>query len=318
MSVKKKICEKCKREISYSNFDKHFNSCKKDKKYWFINENNNYECEICHYISSSSGIGNHIKYHFGYKNPNLGHESWSKGLTKETDERIKKNSETFKKHLNEGKFEPSFKGKKHSKETRAKWKSNPNMGGLREGSGRGIKGWYKGFYCRSTWELAWLAYQLEHNIIVEHCYETFEYRFEEKIHRYYPDFIVEGAFIEIKGYRNKNVEAKIKQFPLDKKLILVEGSKEIKPYLEYCEKKYGKEFWKVLFENFNNKQCEKSKRYLRDKAVRDKKETLRLYRVNYLSKVNMNIKGWQKQVALEWNMTECAVRRIARKLNLLT
>ena len=101
-------------------------------------------------------------------------------------------------------------------------------------------------------------------------------------------------------------------------MILVEGSKEIKPYLEYCEKKYGKEFWKVLFENFNNKQCEKSKRYLRDKAVRDKKETLRLYRVNYLSKVNMNIKGWQKQVALEWNMTECAVRRIARKLNLLT
>lgn len=29
---------------------------------------------------------------------------------------------------------------------------------------------------------------------------------------------------------------------------MIEGKKEIKPYLEYVEEKYGKEFWKVLYE----------------------------------------------------------------------
>ena len=37
-------------------------------------------------------------------------------------------------------------------------------GGKRHGSGRGKKGWYKGYYCDSTWELAWVIYQLDHGV----------------------------------------------------------------------------------------------------------------------------------------------------------
>ena len=246
--MKKKLCKKCGREIGISGFKNHYNSCSGIvEKHWFINEKNQYECKICHYISDHSGIGNHVKYHFGYENPNKGHKAWNNGLTKETSEILKMSSEKIKEGYKSGRSTPSFLGKKHSEETRKKWKSNPNMGGLREGSGRGIKGWHKGFYCRSTWELAWLVYQLEHEIKVEHCHDTFEYEFEGKKHRYYPDFIVDGKYIEIKGFRNKNVAAKIEQFPHDKELILVEGKKEIKPYLKYCEEKYGKEFWKTLY-----------------------------------------------------------------------
>ena len=37
-------------------------------------------------------------------------------------------------------------------------------GGYRKGSGRRKKGWYKGFWCDSSWELAWVIYQIEHDI----------------------------------------------------------------------------------------------------------------------------------------------------------
>lgn len=173
---------------------------------------------------------------------------WSRGLTKETSNSLKKQSNTLKERLLNGTIKPSFLGKKHSEETRKKWKENPNMGGLRKGSGRGKKGWYKEFYCRSTWELAWLVYQLDSGIKVDHCHDTFEYEFEGEKHKYYPDFMIGEDYIEIKGFRYPNTKEKINQFPKDKKLIMIEGKKEIKPYLEYVEEKYGKEFWKVLYE----------------------------------------------------------------------
>ena len=43
---------------------------------------------------------------------------WNKGLTKETDERIKKQVDTYKKHLNDCKFTPSFLGKHHTEKTK--------------------------------------------------------------------------------------------------------------------------------------------------------------------------------------------------------
>ena len=69
---------------------------------WKINENE-YECPECHKIFTKSGICSHIicvhtkegrervernkKLHSKHQK---GHVAWNKGLTKETDERIKK------------------------------------------------------------------------------------------------------------------------------------------------------------------------------------------------------------------------------------
>ena len=214
-------------------------------------ENEKCVCKYCGKTYSKKGIGTHIWRTHGqgkeWKKNNENRKAWNKGLKKENNEALKRASETYKKHLKEGLFTPSFKDKKHSLETKEKWKQNPRMGGLRKGSGLGIKGWYKGFYCRSTWELAWLFYQLDSGVQVDKCEQSFEYFYENKKHKYYPDFIVGDTFIEIKGYRDKKVQAKIDQFPENKKLLMIEGKKEIKPYVDYAIEKYGKNFWICLY-----------------------------------------------------------------------
>lgn len=73
-------------------------------------------------------------------------------------------------------------------------------GGYREGSGRSKHGYYKGIYCGSTYELAWVIYQLDHGVIPTRfqgfvtCKETGQ--------KYYPDFIQGRTIIEIKGYES--------------------------------------------------------------------------------------------------------------------
>ena len=37
-------------------------------------------------------------------------------------------------------------------------------GGIKKGSSRGKCGWYNGYWCDSSYELAWIIYQLEFNI----------------------------------------------------------------------------------------------------------------------------------------------------------
>lgn len=124
---------------------------------------------------------------------------------------------------------------------------NKNMGGYRKGSGRGKCGWYKGYWCDSSWELAYVIYNLEHNIVFERNTRKFEYEYEGKKLKYLPDFIKDGKYIEIKGYSNKQWEAKVAQFPKDETLIVLMYN-EMKPYLDYVIKKYGNDYIK-LYEN---------------------------------------------------------------------
>jgi hypothetical protein len=116
------------------------------------------------------------------------------------------------------------------------------LGGYRKGSGRGKQGWYKGFWCDSSWELAWVIYNLDHNIIFEKNWEKFEYIFNGKIHNYIPDFKIKDEFIEIKGYMTEQTEEKIKQFSYKIKLI---GKKDLEPIIKYVEEKYGKDYIKL-------------------------------------------------------------------------
>lgn len=133
-------------------------------------------------------------------------------------------------------------GKHYSEEILNKsFRNNPKQGGIREGSGRGKKGWYKGFYCRSTWELAWLIYELENGSNVEPCKESFEYFLNNKKHKYYPDFKIGDIYYEIKGWHRPDVDAKKEYFPKNKKYILIEGKKEIAKYLKYATDKYGRD-----------------------------------------------------------------------------
>jgi len=112
--------------------------------------------------------------------------------------------------------------------------------------GRGKQGWYKGFYCQSSWELAWVIYALDHNINFKRNTEGFEYEFEAKKHKYYPDFIVGNtSYVEVKGYNSKQWKAKQEQFQHTLEIV---DRKKIKPYLDYAIGKYGKDFITV-YEN---------------------------------------------------------------------
>ncbi len=112
-------------------------------------------------------------------------------------------------------------------------------GGFKEGSSRGKSGWYKGYWCDSSWELAWVIYNLEQNIKFERNKKGFEYVFENKKSLFYPDFIVEGKYIEIKNYNSSRLESKLRHFPYE---IEVLYKKELNKIFEYVIEKYGKNY----------------------------------------------------------------------------
>lgn len=126
---------------------------------------------------------------------------------------------------------------------------NRGIGGLRLKGGRGKQGWYKGYFCNSSWELAWVIYNLEHDIKFKRNTFGFPYFYQNKKFNFFPDFILESKndYIEIKGYMDKKNEAKIKYFP--HKLTILD-KKSIKIYIDYVVHKYGKNFID-LYEVFN-------------------------------------------------------------------
>ena len=129
-------------------------------------------------------------------------------------------------------------------------KNNPKAGGYRKNGGRGKKGRYKGYWCDSSWELAYVIYNLDHNIKFERNTKGFVYTWNNETHKYFPDFRLEnGDYVEIKGYFTEQVKAKINQFK--EKLILLDKNKIRKPYLEYAEEKYGINFIKVYEPKIN-------------------------------------------------------------------
>lgn len=147
---------------------------------------------------------------------------------------------------------------KRNKNLSESLKKSENSGGVRKGGGRGKKGWYKGFWCDSSWELAWVIYHLEHGFSFERNWEGFQYFFENKNRRYYPDFIIENIYYEIKGRKSyekldeKNKE-KIKQFK-GKLVVLFED--DMKKYIDYAKLKYGEDYSSLYDEkNFVKRVC---------------------------------------------------------------
>lgn len=174
----------------------------------------------------------------------LGKKSWNSGLTLKD-----MNPETANKISIGGKkggLKSSGKCSDPIKEQERRNKISQKMkahGGLRIGSGRGKKGWYKGYFCDSSWELAWVIYNLDHNIYFSRNTEKFPYEHEGIQRNFIPDFIMEdGSYVEIKGYVTDQVKSKIKFFP--HKIEIIDKTK-INTYIEYVEKHYGKDYIKL-------------------------------------------------------------------------
>ena len=169
-------------------------------------------------------------------------------MSKKTSKSLK---ETNKNLITEGR-KPGTGKTEEIEQTRRKrisksMKRNPIAGGLRQGSGRGKKGWYKSFYCDSTYELVYVIYNLDHNISFKRCKRIYEYEYQGEKHKYYPDFELEdGSLIEIKGYVNGQVYAKlnsVKDRPI--KMLTI---KDLKYAFDYVKENYTYDKLEDLYE----------------------------------------------------------------------
>ncbi len=110
-------CKNCSKLISRSNIGRHENACingyKKPKSSIDFNTlqllaNDNYVCPYCFKEFSKNKIGIHVKTsHLGIQKQKPQYKvewnTWNKGLTKETDGRVKQNGQTYKDNLKSGK-----------------------------------------------------------------------------------------------------------------------------------------------------------------------------------------------------------------------
>ena len=238
--------------------------------------------------------------------------SWNKGLNKETDERIKRQSETLKEGYKNGSIKKpkqgGFKfGSKHSEETIIKMKKNPNCGGLRKGSGRGKSGWYKGIWCDSTWELAWVIYHLDNKIEFKRYEGFFEYYYENECKRYYPDFeLKDGTIIEIKGYFTKKDYEKIKVVKNSCKKIQVFEKKDMKDIFNFVIEKYKVKELSTLYENSTKNDIIKRKTWEEYSNERKLKKELNIEKKKEKirnSNIDFHSYGWGKLLGKYMNMS---------------
>jgi transcription elongation factor Elf1 len=114
------------------------------------------------------------------------------------------------------------------------------------GNGIGERGYYKGDYYHSSWELAFAVYHEDHHIPFERVVdEEFSYQWKGGTKTYTPDFKYHGEhYVEVKGYKIAKDQAKWDHFPHKLEVLREE---EMTPMIDYVESEYGENFWEVLY-----------------------------------------------------------------------
>ena len=167
-------------------------------------EDSLYKCECGRDFDNPQSINGHFGHcliHRKGNPPTNRFESgygWNKGLTKENDIRIKNTADSFKKNLNSGKTIHSFKGKKHSNETknhlsisRMKYlEKNPHI------KWYSISNGIKEIKVQGIWELNVAGWLNKNNI----SWDRKTIRYGNR--RYTPDFylIDSDEYLEVKGW----------------------------------------------------------------------------------------------------------------------
>lgn len=239
------------REISPNNIAKHLNRHKNNPDSFLGREGKyklNHDGLICQFCGKECKNRNSLCNHerLCKENPdrqdyikigfnNKGHKAWNKGLTKDTDERVSRGAETFKKHVLEGKVKLRYGNLNSSSTQEVKDKISKTCL-MRSAEGRWHKSLakdmhysYNGVDLDGTWELSYAIYLDENKILWNRCSERFPYEMDGKVHFYTPDFylIESDIYVEIKGYQTDKDILKWSQFPKDKKLVILKY-KELK------------------------------------------------------------------------------------------
>jgi very-short-patch-repair endonuclease len=235
------ICNKCNDSISSYGYKKHFNSCngfnknlRKTKNIYNLNslnikklENEFYLCLECNKQYLKSGIGSHywrLHTEDGKKfNPNKCYTKrnkviWNKGLTKETDERIKKQNKTYKEKYNAGLIINANKGKKLT----VKQKSLISRG-MKKAHAEG-RAWNIG---KSRWNNKKSYPEEFFSKIIENEFQDKEYICEHPFFKYSIDFawINKKLAIEIDGEQHERFEEYKARDKEKDRLLLLHGWK---------------------------------------------------------------------------------------------
>ena len=108
-------------------------------------------------------------------------------------------------------------------------------------------GTFKGIRCDSAWELAFIVHMIDKGFTVQRNFEGFPYQFNYKTHYFYPDFIIDGEYYEVKGIFDEKTVAKLKIFCQNHVLHVI-GPNEIEEHISYCKDTYGTDFDETLYD----------------------------------------------------------------------
>ena len=205
-------CKICGKMISNNNIKRHEATCGLDKKRKAMNiqqykiGENKYKCPHCGKVYSEKGIGTHIWRthgdginHNSHKNYiKCSKTSWNKGLSNETDNRVKeisrKNSILLQEKVKNGTYIPIVQTEEMRQNT-SKRMSESNPGGRCK--------WYEinGIKVQGTWELN-IAKILNKLQIEWTRPNSFNYIRDNRLTYYTPDFYIPkyNCYLEVKGF----------------------------------------------------------------------------------------------------------------------
>lgn len=210
----------------------------------------NIKCPHCDRFFSIKGIGTHMwrKHgnginHKSNKPYNEGRFAWNKGLTKDTDERVKKFGETYSNNVKNGITIPSFLGKHHTLENIKKFSlktSLNNKGGKckwfeiinPKGEKIKVQGTWERDFCKvlNIIDENWIKIGVGNP---EHSFKWID--LNNKEHYYTPDFWCPKLqkYFEVKGYwwgeDKRKVEQVLEQHKINLEIV---KKKELDSYLK--------------------------------------------------------------------------------------
>ena len=106
---------------------------------------------------------------------------------------------------------------------------------------------YQGQTFDSSWEIAYYIWLKDHNISFSYHVKPITYMFENRKHKYFPDFEVNGKLVEIKNPKLlERMQTNVGTLDNAKYNCMIEHGVEIKDnvdeYLTYIYDKYGKDY----------------------------------------------------------------------------
>lgn len=236
MTRAKTRCIICGREISNSNIAKHLKAHETNPKAYepskFTLNHEGLDCQFCGKVcKNKNSLCNHERLcklnpnrqisSFVTYNKMASHPAWNKGLTAETDERVRRNGDSLHKYYEAN---PNLKRKPLTEEHKAKISATINdkvaNGTWHASLARNMHYTYRGIDLHGMWEVRFAEWLDANNIKWRRPSENFPYTFEGALHQYTPDFylIESKTYIEIKGYKTDKDQAKWDQFPADRVL----------------------------------------------------------------------------------------------------